>query len=624
MKYSSDSIYYFELAILKSAISPLTYYSDIDLNIGQLVKVPLKGRLKEAVILKSTKAPEFETKSIDEVLELFYYSWQMDTAKFISQYYFCSLGEALGLFIPFSRENSSNSLNNSLSQSPIRLPKLSPLQKNAYEALCKEKKALLFGVTGSGKTELYIHRIEYMLKIGKSTILLMPEISLTPQMQNRLKSYFGDRVALWHSALSKKRKEEILAGIRDSKILIVAGARSALFVPIENLGLIIVDEEHDDSYKSMRRPRYNARDLAIYLAKKRQAQIFVASATPSLNSYLNLPIIRLKEPYIKTKKSYQFISGTTINTPILKTLEENYIAKEQSLVFVPTRANFKYLWCESCGQTYKCPYCSVGMSLYRRYKHLRCQYCHYTEPIVEVCPNCGYAPMRSNRIGTEEVIGIIKEAIPKIRVEQFDKEAISTPTKLLKALKRIESGECDVIVGTQMLSKGHDYPNITLSVIIGLDYLIGLGDYRAKERAIALLHQIAGRSGRSKDAKILIQTNQAKEFSPWLKDYEDFLKEELEFRKIANYPPFVRLARLIISNKNEKIAKDKSCELANILDNIEGVELIGYGVASIAKIANRYRYSVLLRSKNPILLLRAIHLVSQRGIEIDMDPIDFS
>ncbi len=621
----TQTVHYVELALLRSAAPRLTYCYASDLEPGQLVKAPVKGTLKETVVLHSVEEPEFEIQSIAEVLPYRYRPWQIETARFIAEYYFSSFGEAIGLFLPFQQNEETDSRNNPPEIPSIEeLPQLSPAQKQAYEALSKEQNALLFGVTGSGKTELYIHRMAEMLAVGKSCILLMPEIALTPQMEKRLKRYFGDSVALWHSRLTRKKKEAILEGIRSGEVRIVAGARSALFVPLEDLGLIIVDEEHDDSYKAMTRPRYHARDLAVYLGQKIGAQVWLASATPSVTSYVRFPVIRLKEPYIQTRKEYRFLPGDTLNTPILKALEENYRRGEQSLVFVPTRASFKYLWCENCGRTHQCPYCSVGMSLHRRRRHLRCHHCNYTEPIRESCAECGHSPLKSDRIGTEEAMEIIERAIPGIRIEQFDKDAITTPGKLEKALKRIESGESDVIVGTQMLSKGHDYPNITLSVITGLDYLLGLGDYRARERAVALLHQIAGRSGRSKDAKILIQSAQAETFAPWLEDYEPFLKEEAEFRRIGNYPPFAHLARVLVARKEEDTAAAKTAELAERLRNYKGIEIVGHGPAPLERIAGKYRYTILLRAAKRTDLLRALHAVAERGVEIDMDPVEFS
>ena len=620
--------YFYEVALLKSSAPILSYHSGGRIEPGRLVDVPVRGTIKKGVILSEISRPDYTTETVAGITPYRFSSWQREVANFLAGYYFSSLGEAISLFHPYRDECKSNGYfgdeEASSEAAYSELPKLSPAQQGAYDALIEKNTALLFGVTGSGKTELYITRMAEILAKGKSAILLMPEIALTPQMEKRLKRYFGETVALWHSRLRKKKKEEILEGIREGRIRIVAGARSALFVPLKNLGLILVDEEHDDSYKAMTRPRYHARDLALYLGKKRGAQVWLASATPSVSSFVKYPAVRLKEPFVKTKKRYRFTPGDSLTPTILDALEENYRKGGQSLVFVPTRASFKYLWCEACGQTHLCPYCSVGMSLHRRRRHLRCHHCNYTEPIRESCLHCGHSPLKSDRIGTEEVIEQIEQAIPGIRVEQFDKDAITTPGKLEKALQRIEKGESDVIVGTQMLSKGHDYPNITLSVITGLDYLMGMGDYRARERAVALLHQIAGRSGRSKDAEVLIQSSRPEEYLPYLGDYEMFLHEEAEYRKRGNYPPFAHLARLLVAHREEAKAAAKTRELTEKLRAFPGIEIVGSGPAPLERIAGKYRYTVLLRATQRKPLLQALHAVAERGVEIDMDPVDFA
>ncbi|WP_457605584.1 primosomal protein N' [Nitratifractor sp.] len=628
-----QSLYFYETALLRSGAPELTYHDHRVLEPGQILLVPVKNTLKRAVVLRQTEKPDFETAAVSEVGDEHYTPEQMGAARFIAGYYFSSIGEALGLFLPHRGRMEDGRRKMEISQSDTpqspkpktqNLPVLSEAQRRAYDALRDKESALLFGVTGSGKTELYITRMAEMLEQGKSAVLLMPEIALTPQMEKRLKRYFGDAVALWHSRLRKKKKEEILDGIHEGRVRIVAGARSALFVPLKDLGLVIVDEEHDDSYKAMTRPRYHARDLALYLGRKVGAQVWLASATPSVTSFVKHPVIRLTEPYVRTRKEYRFVSGDTLTTPILRALEENYRRGEQSLLFVPTRANFKYLWCEECGRTHQCPYCSVGMSLHRRRRHLRCHHCNYTEPIRDTCTHCGHSPLKSDRLGTQEAIEIIQEAIPGIRIEQFDKDAITTPGKLEKALKRIEKGESDLIVGTQMLAKGHDYPNITLSVITGLDYLLGMGDYRARERAVALLLQIAGRSGRSKDAKILIQTARPDDYLPYLDSYESFLKEEAEFRRQGLYPPFAHLARLLVAHKETEKAAAKSSRLVERLRAHAEVEIVGHGPAPIERLAGKYRYTVLLRSAKRKPLLAALHAVNERGVEIDMDPVDFA
>ncbi len=600
----------------------MTYFSHDTLEKGTVVSVPLKNTFKDAVIVEEVEKPEFETSEIASVSDHVYSHEQMEIAKFISEYYFSSLSEALSLFIPFK--------NSALTSFPSKkieeklLPKLSDIQEKAYEQLLKKEKALLFGVTGSGKTEIFISLMAKMLEEGKKSIFLMPEISLTPQMEKRLKVYFGESVAMWHSKLTKKKKASILKGIEEGSIHIVAGARSALFVPLSNLGLIIVDEEHDDSYKAMTRPRYHARDVAVLMGSKLGAKVVLASATPSMSSYHKYDVVKLDRPYVETEKKYTFISGDSINNTILDTIHTHYKAGDQSLLFLPTRGNFKYLYCESCGKTHLCPFCSVGMALHRKHRHLKCHYCNYTETIRDTCTHCGHSPLKSERMGTVEAIEVISEAVEGIQIEQFDKDSITTANKLKEALQRFEHGESQLLLGTQMLSKGHDYANITLSIIMGLDYILGLADYRARERAISLLFQIAGRSGRAKAAQIIVQTGDPEFFQTYLSDYELFIKDELAFLEMAEYPPFASLARILIAHKDESKASKITLDTVTKLKAFEEVEIVGQGKAPVEKIANKFRFHILLRAKHRVPLLKALHSIDRREIEIDFDPVDFS
>ena len=463
-----------------------------------------------------------------------------------------------------------------------------------------------------------------MLEEGKTSIFLMPEISLTPQMEKRLKVHFGESVAMWHSKLTKKKKESILEGIEEGKIRIVAGARSALFVPLRDLRLIIVHEEHDDSYKAMTRPRYHARDVAVLMGKKLGAKVLLASATPSMSSYYKYDVVKLDKPYVQTEKNYMFIPGDTINQTMLDAIHSHYKGGDQSLVFLPTRGNFKYLYCENCGKTHLCPYCSVGMALHRKHKHLKCHYCNYTEPIQDTCTYCGHTPLKSERMGTVEAIEVINEAVEGLEIEQFDKDSITTAKKLKEALNRFESGESQLLLGTQMLSKGHDYANITLSIIMGLDYILGLADYRARERAMSLLFQIAGRSGRAKSAQIIVQTGDPEFFKTYLADYELFIKDELAFLEMAEYPPFASLARILIAHKEESKASKITLDTVTKLKAFKEIEIVGHGKAPVEKIANKFRFHILLRAKNRVPLLKALHSVDCREIEIDFDPVEFS
>ncbi len=593
------------------------------------------------MILKEVEKPTaFETAEVLSVLDRYHTEMQVEIAKFIATYYFSSLGEAIALFVPFRRLGSplsddkksqkekgvmvDEAVERQGGDTPTyTLPTLSADQQKAYESLLKKDRALLFGVTGSGKTEVFISLMAKIIQEGKQCIFLMPEISLSPQMQQRLEKYFDKRVVMWHSKLTKKQKEKILEQIYAGEVDIVAGARSALFTPLKDIGLIIVDEEHDDSYKSMMKPRYHARDMAVYMGRKLGTKVLLASATPSLGSYHKYDVVKLSKPFIQTQKYYHFVEGNTLTNGMIKKIEQNFRAGEQSLLFVPTRGNFKYLYCQKCGKTHLCPYCSVGMALHRSVRHLKCHYCNYTEAIREVCTACGHSPLISERMGTVEAKEMIESATPDLVVEQFDRDSISTAGKLKKALKRFESKESHLLLGTQMLSKGHDYANITLSVILGMDYILGLGDYRARERAMSLLIQIAGRSGRAKRAEVIVQSANADFFELYLNDYEAFLQDEMEFVRDF-YPPFVSLARILIAHTKEEKASKTTLDTVTKLKAFEEVEIIGHGKAPIERIANKYRFNILLRCDSRKALLKALHAVNNPAVEIDMDPVEFS
>jgi primosomal protein N' (replication factor Y) len=266
------------------------------------------------------------------------------------------------------------------------------------------------------------------------------------------------------------------------------------------------------------------------------------------------------------------------------------------------------------------------MALHREQKMLKCHYCNFTQIILQECSFCGASPLLSNRIGTQEAIEQIQAALPHIKIQQFDKDSITTPTKLKNALKNFANKKSDILLGTQMLSKGHDYANITLSVITGVDYILGLCDYRARERAMSLVTQIAGRSGRAKEATILIQSNNQEFFQRYLADYEEFIKDELEFLQMASYPPYTYLARVLISNKDDSKAAKTTLDTTSKLKSFEDIEIVGSGKAPIEKIANRYRYHILLKSPQRLKLLQALRSIytTNKDVQIDIDPIEFS
>jgi primosomal protein N' (replication factor Y) len=611
-------LFYYKVILLGSSLEPLTYLSSKEIKIGFVVRVTLQNKERSGVIQKSALTPDFECQPIIEITDNFFTNTQLLLAEFISDYYCCSLGIALNVFVShLTREPIFEKL-------IIAPPNLTKKQKKAFDFLNSHKYSLLFGDTGSGKSEIYISLICQTLNDGKNAIYLLPEIGLTPQLEFKLKTFFGDLVATWHSKLSKKRKDGILQNIYEGKIRVVLGARSALFLPLYSVGLIIVDEEHDESYKSNNAPRYNARDLSLMMGKKTDAKVVLGSATPNVTTIAKIPHFRLKGNFFESKKEVVYENAhNEISQSMLYEIKSTLEKKRQIIIFLPTRAHFKYIACKNCGAVIECPFCSVAMSLHKNLNALKCHYCNFTSKIVKVCSKCGSETMEAIRLGTAEVVDRLRELFPNNIIEKFDKDEITTDTKLNKILKSFKEREIDVLVGTQMLSKGHDYHNVGLSIIMGIDSLLAIPDFKAREKALSLAIQIAGRSGRKEEGRVFIQTKNQEFFTKFLQNYDEFIEEEKKIRE-GLFPPFKKLMRLLISHKTEQKAKDITNKTVEILKEFKDIEIVGHGKADIAKIANKYRYFVLIRSVGVKPLLTTAKFIKNNAIQIDMDPLSFS
>lgn len=612
---------YFNISLINSPLEPLTYESSTDIENGTKVRVKIKNRLVDGVVIAKCEKPSFECLEIFEILDLYFSSKQLELAKFISSYYICSLGESLYIMTPFLKQEVEYDIKtDEVLESGITLSKI---QNEALEFLKKRKVSLLFGDTGSGKTEIYMRYFEDIMSQNGCSIFLMPEISLTPQMSKRLKTHFGESVVMWHSKLTLLQKKKALSKIYKGEAKIVAGPRSALFLPIKDLGLIVVDEEHDDSYKSSSRPRYNARDLAIYMGKLYDIPVVLGSATPSLNSFVKFEHIRVKGGYFNSKKEFIYERSIESLSPLIKGyLKQTLESKEQAILFLPTRANFKYLICSDCGYTYKCLFCSVGMSVHQKTHSLRCHYCNFAQKIPQECSECKGQNLTSTRLGTAEAVLNIVEEFSEARVEQFDRDVITTANKLKNALKRFNDKEIDILVGTQMISKGHDYHGVTLGVVLGMDNMLNMSDYRAREKALSTLIQVAGRSGRKESAKVLVQSFNEEFFSAYIDRYEDFLEDEKEYRRDL-YPPYKKLCRILFSHKNGVKAQNAMDEMLMVLRQNLSIEVVGSGKCAIERVADKYRFEILLRSDKSTDLIRAIRASRVDLAEIDMDPIEF-
>ena len=601
---------YYEIAILNTP-NTFTYHSNIELKKGDVVEVSLREKKVKGFVFREVDKPSFKTKSIEK--KIFSFSdKKIKIIEFISKYYLCSIGEAAGLFYisdgyenEYERENKRFTIKTGIN--------LSNKQKEALEFLKKNDIGILFGDTGSGKTEIYIKLIEDVVNKGKEVIFLLPEIAITSQMEKRLKNHFGSLIEIWHSKISKKRKEEILKKISKKEIKIILGARSALFLPFENIGLIIVDEEHDDSYKSETTPKYNAKDLAIVFGKSYNAKVVLGSATPLIADLYKFSSFRLKGTFYNTTKKRYFIDS--FNEFLIKKIQSTLNEKKQIIIFIPTRANFKYMICSNCGKAVKCPNCDVAMSLHKDKRAMKCHYCNFTSRIPKVCEYCGSSEFLNERIGTSELKEKLEEIFPTAKIEKFDRDIITSKRRIDNLLKKFSNKEIDILVGTQMLSKGHDYPDVKLAVVLDIDFLLNSADFRASERAFALARQVEGRAGRKEDGEVIIQTLNPEFFD---RDYEEFYKEEIILRKELNYPPFSRIIKLEFSDRIKEKAFLKMKKFLNCLGEKE--EIVGYGEAPIFRLKNRYRYQVLLKGKN---LQKLILPCLEKDIKIDVDPVNF-
>lgn len=608
---------YYELSIKGLYLQNLIYESEEELLVLSEVIVALGSRKNlKAIVIKECQKPEFQTRPIEENTFKSLSEVQFELANFISKYYACKLGFILNSF-------ESSKFYKCEKISCLKRPSLSILQEEALNFIKTQSSSLLFADTGSGKTEIYIALIKEYLEQGKQVLLLMPEISLTPQMQKRLQVYFKDAFFLWHSKISKKKKQEHLEQLTNGKALLVAGARSALFLPFRNLGLIIVDEEHDNSYKASNKPYINARDLALFLGKKCNIKVLLGSATPSLTSFYKQKYFRLKGTFFETKKEFLFDENElSVSVLLLKELKKSLENQKQAIIFLPTRAHFRQILCKSCGKSIKCPFCSVAMSLHKNI--LKCHYCNFSKMIDEFCPNCKGVLLEAKKMGTAQLCELLQKKFTKATINRFDSDEITSVKKLDKILKDFNDRKIDILVGTSMLAKGHDYHNVDLSVILGLDEFLFRPNFRASEESLSLAMQVAGRAGRKGEARVLFQTKNRAFFERYIQDYESFLKDELELRE-GLYPPFKRLLRLLIESKRRDEAKEICEKLAKDFEGIENLELVGYGACAIEMLGLTFRFYILLRAHTHKILMKAqAYALNFKGVSADMDPIDFS
>ena len=520
------------------------------------------------------------------------------------------------------------------------------------------KTFLLRGVTGSGKTEVYMQVADLVLKSGRCVLVLVPEIALITQMERRFRARFGDCVGVLHSGLSAGERYDQWTRILEGKATVVIGARSAIFAPLKNIGIIIVDEEHDSSYKQEGKLRYNARDLAVVRANQNDCLALLGSATPSIQSYYNAVTEKFSELTLTRRVAQRALAeisivdlretrdtrgiGRHISPQLRQAMQETLECGEQVLLFLNRRGYASFPVCSACGQPMRCKHCDISLTLHRRSNAYRCHYCGYSRSAVSKCDVCGSDKIKLLGLGTEKLEGMVAKLFPRARLARMDRDTTTRKGSVLKLLKGLRDNTTDILVGTQMVAKGHDFPNITLVGIICADLSLSFPDFRAGERTFQLLAQVAGRAGRgARPGRVILQTYNPDHFSIDAARHQDFISfynQEIGFRKALNYPPFSRVIQLKISGTDPRETKKHALTLgdrcqslkASAIARYQGIEIMGPIEASLTRIARRYRWQILLKGSKARKLHQFINqLMSENPaglgrpqvqVAIDVDP----
>ncbi|MFT8708025.1 MAG: primosomal protein N' [Sporolactobacillus sp.] len=507
------------------------------------------------------------------------------------------------------------------------------------------------GVTGSGKTELYLQAIDHVLTLGRQAIVLVPEISLTPQMAERFKRRFGDAVAVLHSGLSKGEKYDEWRKIRDEQVSVVVGARSAVFAPFQRLGLIVIDEEHEGSYKQEDQPRYHARDVAIHRAGEQHCPVVLGSATPSLESFARAQkkvytLLTLNERFnhhplppvaiIDMREEMRAGNHTVFSRLLLEKLKQRLDRKQQTVLFLNRRGYSTFVMCRSCGDVLKCPHCDISLTYHRQGNQLKCHYCGFQQQLPEQCPVCGSDALRYFGAGTQKVEAELTRLLPEARVIRMDVDTTRQKGGHERLLRAFGRQEADILLGTQMIAKGLDFPNVTLVGVLSADSTLHLPDFRASEKTFQLLTQVSGRAGRHElPGEVIIQSYTPEHYAvvdASTHDYLRFYTEEMQLRHSHGYPPFYYLVLINLTHPEAAKAAEAAERIAAVLRRHLSREALIYGpvVPSIARIKDRYRYQCMVKYKREsalLPLLRKInshfHETGKNGLHlsVDLNPV---
>ncbi len=646
----------------------LLYFYEGELERGQVVEVPLGKRKELGCVVSNdeSNSKEYQETSQDKIKSIIglvpntkLEETELALFEWMAQYYHYSLGQVIFDSLPNTLKrprplDESMGEGNELEFVPNKNQRY--IIDEIRKGLGKFNRFLVHGVTGSGKTAVYLELIKKTLEEGKSVLFLLPEINLTPQFTSTFAKYAKAKILSYHSELSDSQKYQIWQTARNGNgPVLVLGVRSSIFIPLKNLGLIVIDEEHDTSFKQDDRCPYNARDVAAKKAQLLKIPVIMGSATPSLESYFNfhqtqteknlfelrerageafLPAIELVDAREKASKEVDIWPLVPRSVDAIKSALSR---QEQVLVFVNRLGFANYLQCRACGHQFFCPNCSVTLRYFRRKNHLACSHCEYKEPMPDQCPKCSCLTLSHKGFGTEKIQDVLTTLFPDKKIERFDRDEIKTFTQLENRLQEFHNGKIDIMVGTQMLSKGHNFEKVKLVLILGIDSQLNFPDFRSSERVYQTLTQVAGRAGRySQDGKVLIQTlNPESHLFSIVKnhDFDEFYKQELEIRKLCECPPYKRLAMVHFSSRfQDRLIPHVSEQVGPMLrgliaQHFPEVSLLGPRPAPIEKKANQFTWSILLKSQDLAQLhnlLKTFEInyksLSSVSYKIDIDP----
>jgi primosomal protein N' (replication factor Y) len=513
---------------------------------------------------------------------------------------------------------------------------------------------LLHGVTSSGKTEIYIRAMREAVKQGLTALMLVPEISLTPILSRRLRAQFGEAVAILHSSLSEGERTDEWRRIKHGDARVVIGTRSAVFAPLESLGIVIVDEEHDGSYKQDETPRYHGRDTAIVRALRAGAVVVLGSATPSLESFHNAhagkyAYLRLQTRFgdralaeVQTVDMREVFKrhgkAQTLSDELKTAIAETFARREQSMILLNRRGFSSFLLCRSCGLAIHCPNCDVTLTYHRYNSSLQCHYCNYIRPVPRVCDACEGEYIHYVGLGTEQLEANFKELLPEMNIARLDRDTTRRRGSLEQILMEFAGGGIDLLVGTQMIAKGHDFHNVTLVGVVSVDVGLALPDFRAAERTFQLLTQVAGRAGRGdRPGRVIIQTYHPEHYSLECakeQNYEEFYRREIVFRRTMHYPPFAALINVLIHDKDHDRANGTASEFARelrVAARDAGIRVLGPAPAPISRIRSEYRFQVLIKAQSRSRAREALDVAmdrvtsaghNPRSISVEVDPMN--